>query len=470
MALKTYSLPSFVGINQYGSENTLSQSYTTDAVNIDTTNGRLAVAKGFTKYIPIAIPGTAAVDHLTSYKTANTELTVAITDSKVYCFKNGAWQLIYTYTGDKVSNKYDSQMVRINTTDYLVIANGINQLIKFDGTSVTPFGSEENCSNAAVSYLTMYRGRLFAAGDADNPDRLYYSVLPGGGRTVENWGYIEASPAVEGGHAEVGSVGGDPIVAIHALSNQLLIFKKNSLYRLIGDRPTNYSIERIDACFKPPVRSGIATYADVMYFVTRDGLYYYNGVTARPSADMYAIRSIMQAASVNTSRAIIANDRLFFTISIRGEKKLIVYDLIEKKYMLREGFGLYDMANIASTMMIVSDDRYVCVFDRGNSYDGKPISAYWKTPLTDFGEKSSIKSLHELFLRAKGDKIIITTAVDGIESVYTCDLTDRDDKVIEIPLKDEGRLIQLKFSNEGGGTFEIADGVEVLLGLRQRSY
>ena len=75
-----------------------------------------------------------------------------------------------------------------------------------------------------------------------------------------------------------------------------------------------------------------------------------------------------------------------------------------------------------------------------------------------------------MFLRAKGDKIIITTAVDGIESVYTCDLTDRDDKVIEIPLKDEGRLIQLKFSNEGGGTFEIADGVEVLLGLRQRSH
>lgn len=470
MALKTYSFPIFIGINQYGSENTLSQSYTTDAVNIDTTNGRLAVAKGFTKFIPIAIPGTAAIDHLTSYKTTNAELAVVITDNKVYCFKNGQWQLVYTYTGDRTSNRYDSQMVRINTTDYLVIANGVDQLIKFDGMEVTLFGSAEGCSNAAVSYLTMYRGRLFAAGDADNPDRLYYSVLPGGGRTIENWGYVEASPAVEGGHAEVGSVGGDPIVAIHSLSNQLLIFKRSSLYRLIGDRPSNYSIERIDASFKPPVRSAIATYADVMYFITKDGLYYYNGVTARPSSDMYSIRKIMQTASVDSSRAVIANDRLFFTISVNGKKKLIIYDLVEKKYMLRDGFVMYDMAIIAGTMMIVSGDRYVCVFDRGNSYDGKPINAYWKTPLTDFGEKSSIKSLHELFLRAKGDRIVITTSVDGVKSVYARELTDRNDQVLEIPLKDEGRLIQLMFSNENGGSFEIVDGIEVLLGLRQRTY
>lgn len=470
MALKTYSFPIFIGINQYGSENTLSQSYTTDAVNIDTTNGRLAVAKGFTKFIPIAIPGTAAIDHLTSYKTTNAELAVVITDNKVYCFKNGQWQLVYTYTGDRTSNRYDSQMVRINTTDYLVIANGVDQLIKFDGTEVTLFGSAEGCSNAAVSYLTMYRGRLFAAGDADNPDRLYYSVLPGSGRTIENWGYVEASPAVEGGHAEVGSVGGDPIVAIHSLSNQLLIFKRSSLYRLIGDRPSNYSIERIDASFKPPVRSAIATYADVMYFITKDGLYYYNGVTARPSSDMYSIRKIMQTASVDSSRAVIANDRLFFTISVNGKKKLIIYDLVEKKYMLRDGFVMYDMAIIAGTMMIVSGDRYVCVFDRGNSYDGKPINAYWKTPLTDFGEKSSIKSLHELFLRAKGDRIVITTSVDGVKSVYARELTDRNDQVLEIPLKDEGRLIQLMFSNENGGSFEIVDGIEVLLGLRQRTY
>lgn len=470
MALKTYSFPIFIGINQYGSENTLSQSYTTDAVNIDTTNGRLAVAKGFTKFIPIAIPGTSAIDHLTSYKTTNAELAVVITDNKVYCFKNGQWQLVYTYTGDRTSNRYDSQMVRINTTDYLVIANGVDQLIKFDGTEVTLFGSAEGCSNVAVSYLTMYRGRLFAAGDADNPDRLYYSVLPGGGRTIENWGYVEASPAVEGGHAEVGSVGGDPIVAIHSLSNQLLIFKRSSLYRLIGDRPSNYSIERIDASFKPPVRSAIATYADVMYFITKDGLYYYNGVTARPSSDMYSIRKIMQTASVDSGRAVIANDRLFFTISVNGKKKLIIYDLVEKKYMLRDGFVMYDMAIIAGTMMIVSGDRYVCVFDRGNSYDGKPINAYWKTPLTDFGEKSSIKSLHELFLRAKGDRIVITTSVDGVKSVYARELTDRNDQVLEIPLKDEGRLIQLMFSNENGGSFEIVDGIEVLLGLRQRTY
>lgn len=110
-------------------------------------------------------------------------------------------------------------------------------MIKFDGSSVTQFGSEENASNIPVSFLTMYRGRLFAAGDAANPDRLYYSVLPGSGRTVEQWGAVEASPAVEGGHVEIGALGGDPIVAVRALSNQLLIFKRTAFTGCWGTDP-----------------------------------------------------------------------------------------------------------------------------------------------------------------------------------------------------------------------------------------
>ena len=126
----------------------------------------------------------------------------------------------------------------------------------------------------------MYRGRLFAAGDAANPDRLYYSVLPGSGRTVEQWGAVEASPAVEGGHVEIGALGGDPIVAVRALSNQLLIFKKNSLYRLFGDRPSNYTVEHIDTEIPQTNHAAVAVYGDMLYFGTQNGLYYYNGVTA----------------------------------------------------------------------------------------------------------------------------------------------------------------------------------------------
>ena len=103
-------------------------------------------------------------------------------------------------------------------------------MIKFDGSSVTQIGSEENASNIPVSFLTMYRGRLFAAGDAAYPDRLYYSVLPGSGRTVEQWGAGEAAPAVEGGHVEIGALRRKQIVSQSAIKNQHHIFFFFRLY------------------------------------------------------------------------------------------------------------------------------------------------------------------------------------------------------------------------------------------------
>ena len=219
MSIQIYSVDRFIGLNQSGDENLMSPACTPDAANMCTDGGELRVAYGFTRLFEAAVPGTLRIDFFTLYRTNGAEIPVVIAGGVVYAYMENAWTPVYTYQSTRSKPIYDCAQVRINTTDYLVIADGQHGMIKFDGSSVTQFGSEENASNIPVSFLTMYRGRLFAAGDAANPDRLYYSVLPGSGRTVEQWGAVEASPAVEGGHVEIGALGGDPIVAVRALSN-----------------------------------------------------------------------------------------------------------------------------------------------------------------------------------------------------------------------------------------------------------
>ena len=46
MALKTYKIQSFVGIDQSSDENNISPSCSPDAVNMSTDGGRLSVARG----------------------------------------------------------------------------------------------------------------------------------------------------------------------------------------------------------------------------------------------------------------------------------------------------------------------------------------------------------------------------------------------------------------------------------------
>lgn len=468
MSIQTYSVDRFIGLNQSGDENLMSPACTPDAANMCTDGGELRVAYGFTRLFEAAVPGTLRIDFFTLYRTNGAEIPVVIAGGVVYAYMENAWTPVYTYQSTRSKPIYDCAQVRINTTDYLVIADGQHGMIKFDGSSVTQFGSEENASNIPVSFLTMYRGRLFAAGDAANPDRLYYSVLPGSGRTVEQWGAVEASPAVEGGHVEIGALGGDPIVAVRALSNQLLIFKKNSLYRLFGDRPSNYTVEHIDTEIPQTNHAAVAVYGDMLYFGTQNGLYYYNGVTARPCADMRCIKAYMATAEVSGCRIKIVRDRLYFTFRRSARDEMIEYDLLERRYMRRNGFELIDMAVSGSRLLFINSKRFVYLFNNGMDYDGEPINAFWCTPLTDLGAKAAVKNLRRLYLRGSGGTLKVTVEIDG--NTYTCrkQLPDSCSKVTEIPLKNGGRCFRLKLSNEAGGSFTLRGGLELKIGIGKR--
>ena len=472
MGLGTYTIDRFIGINQNGCENKLSPSFSADAANIDTSGGNLSTAKGYVKYINSPVPGTAAIDKLLFFRSDTVTIPIIISGEKLYAYILNCWELIYSYEVSTAAGprEYDSAMVNIGGTDYLVIADGIHQLIKYDGQNVTLFGSQENCSDIPVSYLTLYRSRLFGAGEKENPNRIYYSCLPGGDRSIENWGYIEASPAVEGGHAEVGSVGGDPIIAIKALSNQLLIFKKNSLYRLIGDRPSNFTIECIDTGLRLADSQAIAEYADTLYFVTKKGLYYYNGVAARPCFDMNNIKSIMKNSAVIHSKAAIADGKLYFTVKMQKNTvdAMIEYDLSERKYMLRNGFTISDIAAFSEKLYLVNDSRYIYYFGYGDSYDGLPINAYWYTPLSDFQDKASIKTLREMYFRGSGN-LCIEAETDDVKSYYRAGLSESKNRIFELPLKNEGRCIRFGFYNENGRPFSIEGGIEISLGIRKRT-
>ena len=154
MSIQTYSVDRFIGLNQSGDENLMSPACTPDAANMCTDGGELRVAYGFTRLFEAAVPGTLRIDFFTLYRTNGAEIPVVIAGGVVYAYMENAWTPVYTYQSTRSKPIYDCAQVRINTTDYLVIADGRHGMIKFDGSSVTQFGSEENASNIPVSFLT----------------------------------------------------------------------------------------------------------------------------------------------------------------------------------------------------------------------------------------------------------------------------------------------------------------------------
>ena len=443
----------------------MAASYSPDACNMDTADGELTVAKGYTRYITSAVPGTEAIRRMFLFHSGSGDQVIVVTGGSVYAYREGVWVLIYTFTGGLTGGRVDFTEARIDATDYLLIASGEQQIVKYNGTKSELFGSSDGLSDKPVSYLAAYRSRLFAAGDGSCPNRLYWSKLPRGSRTIESWGEESGSVNVSGGHTEIGASAGDPIVGLAALSNQLLIFKKRSLYRLIGDKPSNFTVERIDSDVETAAYTSLVMSGDMLYFMTKGGLCRFNGVSAALMPDARRIKKLLSGADVSLSKGAAARSKLYYSFDDAKGGGIIEYDLVRHTYMLRRGFDVGDIASWDGRLYIVNSGRYVCLFDDGKSYDGKNIEAWWRTPETDLFDKSGVKAMRSLCFRGHAQGA--ATAMNAEVSVGSARAATRvllpteESEVVEVPLKNEGRTFSLRIANEAGGRFTLRGGIEL---------
>lgn len=629
MPTKEYRVEGFKGIDQSRSENVLESGYSPDAQNMDTENGDLAVAKGYVKHIDTAIPGTGRIRRMYTWRTPTSLLFVVVAGNDVYTWSGTAWESIYTYAEEIMSNKWDFEEIRIGTTDYLVIANGQTQLIKWSGSgAATLFGSgsfvyegtvsavtynmvkataatyaedgstgtytltmpggwaytvnEEiafivsaavanattvkikigvteyianyvpswaandvavvkltsattceisltvygvisvtlgtaiaeqwkqrsidvgiqlngvtgtvsevdeartlvtlkepfvgtvevgntakvrgGVSDIAVNFTAIHFSRFFAAGDDDHPSRLYWSQPPGDTRSIEDWSADDYSDVASGGFMDVGNTNGDPIIGLRPLSTQLLIFKETSLYRLLGDRPSNFRLSQVNLDVETMSNTGCVTYGDIPYWLTRAGMYFHNGQTAVLSAAARQIRTLLANADVSMCKACENRDRLYFTIR-RGsgeyDDSIIVFDMTERAYMIRNGFNVIDIASKNGSMYLINDNRYVYRWGEGTTYDGTAINAYWRTPVTDLSQKSITKSFKTLYMRGEGGFVQIEfwagKSRQDIRGKMPEDISD----IIRVDLVNNSKTFYLKISNEAGGYFRLTGGIEI---------
>lgn len=473
MGRKAYRIDAFYGIDQSKNENAIAAGMSADACNMNTDDGSLAVANGYVRHIEAQVPGTEPLHRLFMHQRKDGVQPIAVAGDVIYAYRDGAWNAIYTYDPGLTRHDFDFVEAQINSTDCLIIGCGEAQLVKYDGAEASLFGSEEQLSNPNVLYLAMYRNRLFAAGDPEHPNRLYWSQLPGSGRSIENWGPVEASPNVEGGHTEVGDTGGDPIIALAALSNQLLIFKRHSIYRLLGDKPGNYIVEAVEARGERPAHTAIVPSGEALYYLTPGGLCCFNGVSAAPLPDARRIRTVLSGASTASTRGALSGDKLFFTVDEGGSCALVEYDLVRCTYMLRRGFTANDLCAHGGTVYLMDGGRRVCRFGEGATYDGAPIEAWWQTPLTDLHDKGCVKSLRELYLRGSSDAqdsvILMDLSIDNHTATHRMRVPDTRATVLEVPLLNEGRTFSMRFYNEAGGHFALEAGVELHFDERRRT-
>lgn len=564
MAKGTWRIDEFLGIDQSKDGALVNAGSSPDARNFDTTDGNLSVAKGYVKHFDTPIPGAGVIRKLIVMKLFSRLVfgVLAIADDgllHLYAYDPSVpeWDDIHTWPEGVTGVSIDVLQCNIGNYDYVLIATGESQMVKWDGItntaelfgsvdivlettvsaydastkvvtlagaisadvakrirqagiviadvthqaakvdesakkvtlsnkpSVEPAAGDEvkvrgGLSDAKVGYLAMHYSRLFSAGDPDNPSRLYYSQIPGDGRSIEDWSSdeITGSPNTGGGFVEIGDTIGDPIVGIAALSTQLLIFKRYSIYRLLGDQPSRYTIERVEATIERFAHSSVVQHADMAYYMTPAGLHYFNNVTVQPMSNARYIRDFIAGSSVSRSKSTVAKDVLYFSVYTGDDAEadydnaIITYDTRRSTYMVRDGFNVADLECVDGVIYMINDGRYVYRFNEGPDYDGGPISAYWYTPRTDLKDRFTGKKLDGLALRGEGETDLTALLLEtygGTQVRYERKLmTDPREVLYFWPEVAEADTFQFKFANEAGSRFSLHGGMEVDMTFNSR--
>lgn len=584
-----FSIPEFFGIRQDMDSRLLPFGTAYEAVNIETGDGNLSVAKGYTKYITAKIPrGNSEARNVprslvVAHTNSGTDKIYVVSGRQIYVWDTSvtpnAWkackvtgtandfELTTNATDWYPVYQIDKLQMSIGTANVVLVCTGKSRIYKIivedsatpgNADTISVFGSgayyemgtssayssgtltitmsaamtdeakrrallygvyltnsyyyaevdsipddttiklkaspgvalnaqfyvrtRGGTSDAKAKYVDRYANRLFAAGDSSAPCRLYWSCVPGDGRTYEDWFMVEGDADASGGYVEVNAEDSDPIIGITALSNQLLIFKRHSVWRLYGDRPSTFTLERVEKNSDMMSNRGVIVRHDAPYFLMPDGVYTYDGVGIVPlDGGTSHLNRFFQGQDgffsnngerpgISYSTCAFWNNRMYFSFRLgstqTAETGLVVFDAARGTYMLRYGLLFIDLA-VSGSDILMLDSGYVYKFESGNTYDGNPIVAMWRTQWTDFGKKMNVHQVMAMYLQLLNDDVKISVAgdyPDAGDSQHVKKTTERAGYTVARFRTDQSHYFRFSFSNQPVATFtkfSIQGGVNI---------
>ncbi len=180
--IQEYTIEDFRGIAQDVTENKLPPGYTADCANMDTENGDLMVGRGYVKHIETKVPGSGEIHRMYHWHTLNRNLFIVAAGDGIYAWDGEEWDLIYTYQNTITATKWDFVECRLGMDDYLLIANGQDQIVKWNGSGAAEaFGTGEFIYESTVDSVSYNATKAESATYAEaSGEGTYTLTMPSG--------------------------------------------------------------------------------------------------------------------------------------------------------------------------------------------------------------------------------------------------------------------------------------------------
>ncbi|MBQ9625518.1 MAG: hypothetical protein IJR47_05360 [Clostridia bacterium] len=447
MAEVKLELGAFKGLDTYSHPALMPSGYSPNCYNVSFEAGILNSAKGFGR-ISEKTGIEKAFDH---YKKSDESVRLVLRSGNVEDFETGN-----ALQADFYENAADVSFVnyQLNNT-YITVILGGGAPLKYDGETISLLGG--NPPNAR--FVELHNERLFMAGDADNPDRIYYSES----FNPESW-----NVEIESGYIDLPSWDGGRIKEIKSLFGDLVVFKDYGLYRLYGTYPGEFGVEKISSNVGCVDKGTIAVSGEACFFLNEKGLCVYDGMSARPVTEkrLEAVFERVDYNRINEARLYDYYGKLYMFLPSLDGDFVVEYDYGEKVIVKKQGFKVKQFFADKNGLFIADGFGRICKYDAGTSFDNQAMDCFWKSKSFVANGSGEQKCVYAVGFNAKGEGALnICVCADGKRTQKQVELSS-EAGFYRVPFKERGRSLSLEISNSTGGSFKL-DGLCIYMDIEE---
>jgi len=451
--MASFKIDNFAGgLNQSADDSVLSKNQSRNAQNVEIASGTLKTIDGYSKYIATAAP--AGITRLMKFYKNNTttgavtSYLLAATATAIYYWTGSAWAALAT---GLTNGDWDYFNYQISATDVIIMGNGSDNVKKWDGTTFADLGG----SPPKMKSLTLHSERVWGTGVKATPNSVYYSDTIGDGHLgPENWVKSEDGAGV----INVPTWDGGVCLGISNIFDDVVIFKTNTICRILGTYPAEYEVKQVYSTVGAIAEKTVVSGSDRAFFLSKDGLYYYGGVSAYNLLGDKAKDIVINKAYAKNAVSIIYKQKLYCAFpegTSTTNNAMFVYDLLNSTLMIWRGVSVTDFVEYEDKLLFSSGAVVYHIDENATSFDGTNIVSFWETPWQDLDAYRVAKTADELYFYAKGNGMLrVDVTFDNKTKTKNVTL-NANGKLHTLSCNLEGRRFKMKFSNISGSKFEL---------------
>lgn len=319
--------------------------------------------------------------------------------SQVSAWTNNVWSYVTYEINPAGSSAPVDVLLMSNADDGMIIITP-----PYTATVSNPNWKVERVDTKGKKFgvIERYAERIWGGAIPDNPDMLMYS------RPYDptNWNAAGSEEEPEDGAGDISqpSWDGDSFTGLKAFGSQLLAFKKNRVWRILGTDPGEYTFKEQYGGGAPYLNT-IAVDTERIFMAEKDGLSVYDGLSVAPF-NRPLIEQVWKKVSkgyMDQACAVLFKNRYYLSVPIDSTKNnaLIVYNVEEGTFLLYTDIYIESLLATEDKLYATSSTEpgKILVINY-NSWDtgfssGRPTK--WATSWIDFGHKSYAKGGYEIY-------------------------------------------------------------------------